>query len=366
MPLRARWNGKDVLACLLSDEDWAAVERDRRRSALALVLPCCGIAAYQRTGSLGTRHFVHQPGYACATAPESEAHLLAKAEIARACHAQGWEPVTEYAGPDWTADVLATRARQRVVFEVQLSPQTARETRLRHARYQRDGVRDCWLFAKVPEGLEADENLPCFGLNAAVLGQEAGVRVGSASAPLKQFVAAWLSRRLRFSRRLVARTQQEVTLWFVPVRCSSCKAETHVYHLASPYLSQCGLEMSCGARPGWSAEARVLPLLFRPEILRLAEEACRSSRGPRLTTGEIRPRAVPGLRRSVMTFGCSGCGGPLVWEDYLPRVREIAASGTGMSWKLATRVALARNLQETGPHWCFRSSGSTCAEAAGN
>lgn len=376
MPLRARWNGKDVLACLLSDEEWAALERERRRTALALVLPCCGIAAYQRTGPQGTRHFVHQPGHACTTAPESDEHLRAKSEIARACHAQGWEPVTEYAGPDWIADVLASRARQRVAFEVQLSPQTARETRLRHGRYLRDGVHDCWLFATVPDGLEADEAVPCFSLVRATAesrartgpapgsaGLESGVLLGAAVTPLRQFVGAWLGRRVRFSRRLVARTQQQVTLLFVPAKCPSCKAETHVHHLAAPYLSQCGLEMRCGARPGWSAEARVLPLLFRPEILRLLEEVSRSSRHPRLKTGELRPRTIPGLRRSAMTFGCSGCGGPLVWEDYSSRVREAQATGKGLAWKVETRVALARNFQEAGPHWCFLGDGTTCAEA---
>ncbi|MBI3892739.1 MAG: hypothetical protein HY303_14550 [Candidatus Wallbacteria bacterium] len=203
-----------MISCLLSRLEWAALERERRLDPRALVLPCCKTAAYQRVGAHGTAHFVHQPGTACDTAPESAEHLRAKADIAHACHALGWTPVTEFRGRDWVADVLARKGDRKVAFEVQMSAQTSRETRLRHDRYARDGIRDCWLFAKLPAGLEADGNVPSFHLLADGVEKEASVEVGPAVFALRQFVGLYLSRQVRFSRHLVARTQQKVGIVF--------------------------------------------------------------------------------------------------------------------------------------------------------
>lgn len=119
MRLSAQLEGQSVNAALLSDAEWRGLKGSRR-----VRMPCCDTRGYARTSRLGTRHFVHSPGSHCEGEGESPEHLAAKAEIVRACDEQGWDVRSEFACDNWRADVYATRGNQRIVFEVQWSPQT--------------------------------------------------------------------------------------------------------------------------------------------------------------------------------------------------------------------------------------------------
>ena len=124
-----------------------------------------------RTSVLGLQHFYHAPCAPCAWQKESAEHLAAKCEIIRVCTDVGYHAVPEAIGPDWRADVLASRGSHRVVFEVQLSAQSLARTRERQEHYTRDGIRACWLFGNAPGtlmrpggmvALIADRELPVF------------------------------------------------------------------------------------------------------------------------------------------------------------------------------------------------------------
>src|SRR6266852_5866783 len=103
-----------------------------------------------RCTSLGTRFFAHKSRAGCQTAPESPAHLQAKFIIAESATAAGWQASTEESGIDpdgnpWIADVLCTRRKTKVAFEVQLAAQSLDEIRARQEQYRQSGIRCLWL-----------------------------------------------------------------------------------------------------------------------------------------------------------------------------------------------------------------------------
>jgi len=92
-----------------------------------------------------------QPGHAVLCAPwprrvpirpESREHLKAKFVIAESARAAGWDASAEEPGCDpgsnpWIADMLFTRGKAKLAFEVQLSPESPDEYQARQSRYQR-------------------------------------------------------------------------------------------------------------------------------------------------------------------------------------------------------------------------------------
>ena len=198
MPLRALVDGKELLAPLVADADWESLKQRRPRPAI--VLGCCGAAGYLRRSKLGTKHFVHKSKAECDWRPETWQHLLAKTEIVRACREMGYDTRTEVSGPDWRADVLATAPKKhqlgyiRIAFEVQWSPQTLERTIARQKKYERDGIRGCWFFKKMPT-LQARKDLPMFRLEEF----DGRLLVVNAdrSYSIDAFVKALLSKRIR-------------------------------------------------------------------------------------------------------------------------------------------------------------------------
>jgi len=55
MPLRAFFAGRELLAPLMSDEEWLNLKAQRPKVRLC----CCDSTGYLRTSKLGTKHFVH-------------------------------------------------------------------------------------------------------------------------------------------------------------------------------------------------------------------------------------------------------------------------------------------------------------------
>lgn len=148
MPLTCVTKTGDVL--LASNYDaisWRVLAADNRNNK-HLVMPCCGRHAILKTSHLGTMFFAHirREGSICPS--ESEEHLLAKDLVARAAIQAGWHAETEVALKPHgiVADVLATKGKQRIAFEIQWSRQKWEDTEKRQAAYKEAGVRALWLF----------------------------------------------------------------------------------------------------------------------------------------------------------------------------------------------------------------------------
>ncbi|NEQ72885.1 MAG: hypothetical protein F6K23_07255 [Okeania sp. SIO2C9] len=61
MPLRAILDNQELLAPLLSDEEWEELKRKK----VQVILPCCEARGHLRTSKLGTKHFAHNKKDGC-------------------------------------------------------------------------------------------------------------------------------------------------------------------------------------------------------------------------------------------------------------------------------------------------------------
>src|SRR5687768_389107 len=101
MPLRARIDGKEIIAPLLDDAAWEALRQRVTDQNLRVQLPCCEVEGYLRRSKHGTKHFAHKQASAdCLAKGETLEHLRAKAEIVVGCGAAGYQALTEVAGED--------------------------------------------------------------------------------------------------------------------------------------------------------------------------------------------------------------------------------------------------------------------------
>lgn len=164
-----------------------------------LQMPCCGAGVVLKRSRRSTQFFAHRVTGNCSSAPETEAHLRMKAIAVEVAKRLGWDATTEASGGDWRADVLVTKGRAKVAFEVQWSPQSDEETFRRQERYKSAGVRCLWLFRQadfpnspdIPAARIVEDDKREF---VAVLGQEGrGQRF-----PLAVFLEHALSRRLSY------------------------------------------------------------------------------------------------------------------------------------------------------------------------
>jgi hypothetical protein len=225
MPLSCM-RGPDVLYSFeLDDGAWAAIRADYRNMHLSL--RCCTSAAIPKVSSLGTRFFTHKSRTDCQTALEFPEHLRAKFIIAESARAAGWEAFAEAAGADpdgnpWTADILCTRGRIKVAFEVQLAALSTEEYQTRQARYQRSGVRCLWLTRLRRNGSGIESMPPSKALPLILLDikepANTSVQVGGATIPIGDFVKGSLTGELfwaetRPGRRAVELQIASITCW---------------------------------------------------------------------------------------------------------------------------------------------------------
>ncbi len=148
MPLACLNNGDLLTSFSLTDDQWVAIKTNYR--GMNLSMRCCSSQAIPKVSSLGTRFFAHKSRAGCQTAPESLELLQAKFIIAESATAAGWQASTEESGIDpdgnsWIVDVLCTRRKTKVAFEVQLAAQSLDEIRARQEQYRRSGIRCLWL-----------------------------------------------------------------------------------------------------------------------------------------------------------------------------------------------------------------------------
>lgn len=349
MPLRAQLDGRSINAVLLSETEWQALKGSR-----LLRMPCCDAPAYRRTSRLGTRHFAHSPKHHCGTEGESAEHLAAKAEIVRVCHDLGWNADSEVAEGQWRADVLATRDRHRLAFEVQWSTQTLDATRERQAGYGTD-VKCCWLFRKLPTEQRPHElhptlperNLPMFRLQLADSGFN--VTVDHNNPSLREFVTARLAGRIRFrDHREYVCELQVVTH---ETGCWRCGASYDLFYTRQVMRSSCGAEEmrdpgDCDTEHSdpYSAlrNVRLAQRHFPSELKRLRFSVAR--------------RGSTTMERSYWSFGCPRCDA-LFGSHYF---HHLMAEPEDAELVPFCSKILPRSEHRREPHWCFPQNGRFC------
>lgn len=168
MPLRCLDpTGRNIHSFDLTDDEWRTLTIENKR-ARHLAMPCCVAQVTLKRSSLGTPFFAHKARGECATAPESKEHLHLKWLAVDAARTYGWSAETEVggvtpSGEQWIADVLATKGRHKVAFEIQWSGQTNEETLRRQERYREAGIRGLWLLRQPGFPITHDLPAACIG-----------------------------------------------------------------------------------------------------------------------------------------------------------------------------------------------------------
>lgn len=360
MPLRALLEGRELLAPLMSEEEWAELKKTLSHEKLNITLPCCNKPGFMRVSKLGTRHFVHsvKPDSAeCNWKPETAEHLLAKTEIVRACKKAGYDVSTEVTGPDWRADVLATKKNIKVAFEVQLSAQSFEETKERTERYKRDGIRACWLMGKkviIPD--EPQKDIPFFILDISD-DKVFSIRVCDNNHTIRDFIEALLLKRVRFCKNLKSRLRQKLHIVFYEKECWRCKKKTHVYFIKKPYQSFCGNGLG-----GYVPIGSMREYVFRPEVLEAVYAFLKTDEAASLRVGEIKNRYSKMESCWSYSFGCFWCDAPFgdrflyqeIWEAYHnDKIKKVS---------FEREVILRRSMIQEMSHWCFSEDGTFCCQ----
>jgi len=254
---RRRSTGETLLAFKLTGDEWEALRAHRADIELA---DGCACGSLRRLHT-GYKTFVHERDSGCSWTDredhesESPEHETGKVVIERACGRAGWMAEVESPGPPiepgsrtrkWWADVLASKGRVRIAFEVQWSTQTLARTWERQERYRGDGVRGCWFFRNPPPGSEVpDETCPMFPLELInVDNEEYAVMIGDRRVSLGQGVEDLLAGKVRLCQEVTTLWWEDARLTFAPARCPRCAEESYV-HAATvtwhrPHYSPCG------------------------------------------------------------------------------------------------------------------------------
>lgn len=234
MPLKAIFNEVPIYAHQYSQSAWADL-KDKYRSG-SLKMPCCSSLAIPRTSKLGTFHFSHKAKGECVSQPESNIHLYLKFLIAKVAERAGWDTKTEtqgYAlnGDRWVADVLCQKGSRRVVFEVQMSPQSLGEFERRQIKYQQSGVRCVWLI-NGNDFLErsSSKKLPIFSVDYRT--SRLHPNVPSFSVGLDAFVIGVLNKKLRWRSSSKQVQGKVLTMYLNKVRCGFCNTEQNLMEAA--------------------------------------------------------------------------------------------------------------------------------------
>ena len=249
MPLKCLRGEGEVFAFEVESEaSWRRL-REENAAQSNLRMPCCGARVVLRTSKLGTKHFAHARRGPCTTAPESAEHLLAKRTIIDGIRRTQWAAKAEQEGvtPDgfkWVADVLATKGKAKVAFEVQWSRQDGEETLRRQDRYEQGGIRGLWLFRQ--HDFPVSEIVPAFRLMFDERSKSFSVALPSPSyhprwikardkdlprywsqmVDLAEFAEGAVSGRLMFAPTIGSTVP--LTVFATPTTCRRCKEETRV------------------------------------------------------------------------------------------------------------------------------------------
>lgn len=371
MPLRAIINNEDVIAPLLSENEWDALKQRVKTKKLDVRLACCDNRAYLRTSKYGIQHFVHRKRGDCTSQPETWQHLKAKQEILRACRDAGYEASTEVQDNNWRADVLAQKVLKdkdkviRIAFEVQWSPQTWEETKNRQYKFKDDNVRGCWFFQSPPIGYEVIKDVPLFRLevtedcckvNFASQDYDEWTDGNDSEIALYDFIIALLGGRIKFCESIRTLTHQKIRIVFIEQECWRCHKTYHIYYMYP-------LETGCGRLVDVSGSLwDEFKYFFNPEILARIRKFAESYKEEIIRLAKIKKRYSKAVEKSYMSFGCPYCSA-IYGDHFLHDIyRMISYYENKATAILETEINLSQPIVYKHPHWCFPENQVFCCK----
>ena len=149
-----------------------------------------------------------------------------------------WYANPEVGFGDCVADIYATDGKRRVVFEVQLSRQSLKETIYRHNKLQKNGLKPVWLFRHIPNALISDVAIPAFEIS-----NENGdffLRINKIKLGLDRAIKMLLNREVRFRKKLTYKKKQTADIYKFEMECRTCCKTTYVIGVHSYYAYRCG------------------------------------------------------------------------------------------------------------------------------
>ncbi|MEQ8192315.1 MAG: hypothetical protein ABRQ39_30395 [Candidatus Eremiobacterota bacterium] len=380
MPLRAKFDGQDKIATLINDIEWEEIKEIISSNKNLLILPCCEALAYLRISKLGTKHFVHRKKSSCQFY-ENDEILKMKNDIVIACSSCNYKVKTEVSYPEWSADVLAIKDKIKIAFEVSHKPLNKvleiQET------YRKNGIRGCWFFKeKFREKIYPKKELPIFYISIDK-NNNINVLLNDKYINLIEFVKLLLSGQIKFSQKLVSKSQQEIRIIFFEMICWKCKKISHIYFLEKnnkiSYISKCGVVMA--KKQEIPRQEDSLQEEFKNEVITTVMNYVKSEEGKKLRIGSIEPRYSKSKGESYISFGCYWCasiiGKPFI-DKAIMRIKsrnffneKIIIDKPNISIKskiteysvsaiLETNLMLSEPIIIDKPHWCYSKNGEYC------
>ena len=229
MPLRAIYNGNDILSFEYNSNSWNELKLSYKNNSL--VMPCCKSKAVPKTSKKGAHFFSHAVKGNCESESESKEHLYIKTIIAKAALKAGWRVYTEWPGETpskekWIADVFCIKGKTRIAFEVQLSYQALRETLYRNDRYKKSNVRSAWFVSSKKfknTYIKQRQDVPFFYLSNIMLEDEP--LVDDFDIGLSKFVYGMLKGSLSWEIKGEKESDNPdiYNIYVYPDKCWNCK-----------------------------------------------------------------------------------------------------------------------------------------------
>jgi hypothetical protein len=300
------------------------------------------------------QEFVHkQRPEDCLGRPDSIEHDYLKTVVMHAAEDAGWLADVESRDPKgkWVADVLASKGRAKIIFEVQLSPITDEKLRRRYAAYRQDKIRSCW-FVKGRLGRayveKSSSNIPIFSLEQNDEREFGEPRfqillTENCRMSVKDAVSALLNREFKWCDKRRARKIETLSLLYVR-SCPYCRKPFGMYMVN-------GIEIECGesTRHTYTEERR----LMDADVFEAVESYVNTH--PEMSVLISEPRSIvhPITGTDSIAFTCGSCSelislrrGLWRWSDDSELIADIPLASSDRHWR--------------SPHWCHSKEQDFC------
>jgi hypothetical protein len=267
----------------------------------------------------------------------------------------GYLAEKEKSGPGWCADVLVTKGNEKVAFEIQLSPQTYKETQARQDRFKNSGVTGCWLHLRPYKRLYTDlADLPLFYLSSQNGNHYVNLIDNRKTVLLGDFIKGFLQREIKYCTIAKTCRLQKLRINFIEMACWKCKAINHIYYLDNPYVTSCSFAID-QEEAMWGDDKNA----YLPHVLKAVNNILKSPQGSKLRVGEIKKRFSGAVGASYSSFGCYKCDS--IFGDWFVMHEELdARNGITPINTFEIEVEADKQLISAYGHWCYPEDKDFC------